>query len=165
MKRRPCPSLGKLVNLSLKLLILSLKISCVFLHSSCSVLCTLDDAVLAMVASEVIIFNHFNPVLAVFAIFAMIALGLVGLAVKRLNSVGRELGDFFCWFWIQSACLHELESFSNRQQVQNGLFFIFANGSLRSSYDLELKYPCRDAKRNCLYFWLVVIRLALACGS
>ena len=77
------------------LLILSLKLSFVFLHSSCSVLRTLDDPVLVMVASEVIIFNHFNPVLAVFAIFAMIALGLVGLAVKRLNSVGRELGDFF----------------------------------------------------------------------
>ena len=48
-----------------------------------------------MVASEVIIFNHFNPVMAVFAIFAIFTLGLVGHAVNRWNSVGRELGDFF----------------------------------------------------------------------
>ena len=96
MKRRLCLSLWKLLTLSLKLLILSLKLSCVLCHHSCSVLCPFDDPVLAMVASEVIIFNPFNAVLAVFAIYAMIAIGLVAFFNSSIRVLlqSTHLGGF-----------------------------------------------------------------------
>ena len=79
----------QLLNLSFKLLVLALQLLISFLkfpgvlrHDRSTVLCTLDDAVLSIVAVFVVIFTTFSSVLALLAIFFMIALRLVGLAIE-----------------------------------------------------------------------------------
>ena len=97
----------QLLNLSFKLLVLALQLLISFLkfpgvlrHHRCTVLCTLDDAVLSIVAAFVLLFKPLSPVLELLGIIDMIAFKLVGFAIEWLDSVCRELGYFFGGFWL-----------------------------------------------------------------